>query len=310
MIRRLLPLLKWAVPPAAAFFIGRVIYLEWQKVRAFEWRFGLPFLALSFVATSSWFFIRPFVWRVIVAHFGHPVPYRECIRIFVLSELSRYVPGTVWQYFSRIFLAAQWGVPAAAALTGALMELLLMGLAAVPLVLWHIGEVFPMVGWAQRVLLFAFPAAAVALLQPAVLNRLGRFLLPRLKLEYEPIRLSFGAIGGLWAVSLLLWALFGSGFVLFVRSLAPIGFSHGPELASNYAVSWLIGVVTFFAPGGIGVREGILGLLLAKVLPRGTAFLVAVLSRLWLIGLELLWAAVAQFYFRVPAPPGAGETRR
>ena len=310
MIKRLLRWLKWSVAPAAAFFVGRVIYLEWQKVRQFEWRFDLSFLALSLVATSSWFFIRPFVWRTVVAHFGHEVPYRECIRIFVLSELSRYVPGTVWQYFSRIFLAARWGVPAPAALTGALMELLLMALAAAPLVLWHIEEVFPMVGSAQRILLLAFPAAAVALLQPAVLNRLARFLLPRLKMEYEPIRLRFSAIGGLWAACLLLWVLFGAGFVFFARSLAPIDFSHGLELMSNYAVSWLIGVITFFAPGGIGVREGILGLLLAKVLPRGTAFLVAVLSRLWLIGLELLWAAVAQIYLRASAPSEVKEARR
>ena len=298
MIRRLLPWLKWLVPLAAAIFIARVIHLEWRKVRDFDWRFDVVFLALSFAATSTWFLVRAFVWRTILAHFACVLPYRECLRIFVLSELSRYVPGTVWQYFSRIYLAGQWGVPAAVTLSSALMELLLMALAAVPLVLWHIDEVFPIIGHAQRVLLLAFPVAAVLLLQPAALNRLARFLLPRLKMEYAPIELRFRTIAGLWAVCLVLWIAFGAGFVLFARSLTPIGFAAGVQLVSQYAASWLIGVVTFFAPGGIGVREGILGLLLAKMMPLGTALVVAVASRLWLISLELLWAAVAQTYCR------------
>ena len=302
MIKRLWPWLKWLVPAAVAFFIGRVIYLQWQKVRTFDWRFDPLFLALSFLATSCWYFVRPLVWGTIVAHFGRRIPYRECIRIFVLSELSRYVPGTVWQYFSRIYLAARWAVPASVALSSALMELLLMALAAVPLVLWHIDEVFPIVGHAQRLLLLVFPFAALVALQPAVLNRLARFLLPRLKMDYVPIELRFRTLAGLWLLCLLLWVVFGAGFVLFARSLAPIAFFHGLRLVSQYAASWLIGVITFFAPGGIGVREGILGFLLGKIMPLATALLVAVLSRIWLIAVELFWAAVAQFYLRVSPP--------
>jgi glycosyltransferase 2 family protein len=308
--KRLLLWLKWLVSLAVAFFIGRVIHLEWQKVRAFEWRFDVWFLALSFLATSFWFFARAWVWRAIVRHFGFDIPYRESVRIFVLSELSRYVPGTVWQYFSRIYLAGQWGVPAAVTLSSALMELLLLALAAVPLVLWHLDEVFPIMGRAQEVLLIVFPVAAVVVLQPAVLNRLARFLLPKLRMQYVPIELSFRAIAGLWAACLVIWVVFGAGFVLFARSLAPIGLSHGVQLASKYAVSWLIGLVTFFAPGGIGVREGVLGLLLGKTLPLGTAFIIAVLSRLWLMGLELLWGAVGQFYLRVRAPAAASAAER
>ena len=131
MTKRLLHWLKFLVPLVAAFFIGRIIYRQWQQVRTFEWHFDLLYLFLSFLATSSWFFIRSYIWRFLVAHFGHTIPYRECIRIWVLSELSRYVPGTVWQYFSRIYLAGRWGVPSTVALTSALMELLLMALAAI-----------------------------------------------------------------------------------------------------------------------------------------------------------------------------------
>ncbi len=304
MIRRLVPWLKWLVPLAAAFFIARVVYRQWPAVRGFDWRLDPAYLALSFLFTSTWYFIRGLVWRAIIQHFGPRLPYRECVRIFVLGELTRYVPGTVWQYLSRMYMAGRWGVPAAVALQSALMELLLMALAAAPLLLWHIDVVFPVLARSQRALLVVFLAAALLLLQPAVLNRLARLVLPRLRLEYAPIRMSYLTICGLWAACLGQWLLFGTGFALFVRSLAPIPFHHAVELASNYALSWLVGVATsFVAPGGIGVREGVLGVLLGKILPIGMALLIAVLSRLWLIVLELFWAAVAQVYLRVP-PPG------
>ena len=309
MTKRLLNWLKWLVPVVAAFFIGRIIYRQWQQVRNFDWHFDPLYLLLSFLATSSWFFVRSYIWRFLVARFGYTIPYRECIRIWVLSELSRYVPGTVWQYFSRIYLAGRWGVPSTVALTSALMELLLMALAAIPLVLWHLDDILPVVGSAQRVLLFTFPFAAALLLHPAVLNRLARLFLPRLKLVYVPIQLRFREILALWAACLVLWILFGTGFLFFVRSLAPLDLYRGVPLVSNYAASWLIGVVTLFAPGGIGVREGVLGLLLSKILPLGTALLVAVLSRLWLISLEIFWAAIAQFLFHLPPPGDSTEPR-
>jgi hypothetical protein len=47
------------------------------------------------------------------------------------------------------------------------------------------------------------------------------------------------------------------------------------------------------APAGMGVREGVLGLLLRRVLPVGAAFTLAVAIRLWLTLVELVWAALS-----------------
>lgn len=302
MIRRLIPWLKWLATLAVAFFIGQVIYIEWHGIQSFQWRFDWRFLALSLPATSCWFFGRAYIWRRILARFGRAIPYRECMRVFMLSELSRYVPGTVWQYFSRAYLAGPLQVPASVAVSSALMELLLVSMSALALLLWHVGEVFPAIGEAQRIVGVAFVVIAGIVLQPPVLNRLARMLLPRLRLEYSPIRITFKETAALWLVSLLVWLAFGGGFVLFARGLAPFGLSDGLHVVSEYAASWLAGVVTIWAPGGIGVREGILGLLLGKILPLGTAFAIAVLSRIWLVLLELFWAAVSHFALRQDAP--------
>ena len=57
--------------------------------------------------------------------------------------------------------------------------------------------------------------------------------------------------------------------------------------------------MTLITPGGLGVREGILSLLLTACLPPATATLVALLSRFWIIGVEIILAGVAfGCYFR------------
>jgi len=303
--KQLVSWLKWLVPLAVAFFIGRVIHSEWAHVRSFEWSFDPGFLLLSFVSTSCWYCVRAHVWRKILIHFGRPIPYREALRIFVLSELSRYVPGTVWQYFSRVYLSGLWNVPASIAVSSALMELLLMAVAAIPLILWNIGDVFPALGHVQIALVLTFIVGAGVVLQPRALNRLGRSLLPRLRLEYTPIRITFLETAWLWITCVLVWIAFGSGFVFFARSLTRVEFSDGLHIVSEYAASWLIGVVTIYAPAGLGVREGVLGFLLGKILPIGTALTIAVLSRIWLVFLELFWAAVSQFALRREIPKEA-----
>jgi hypothetical protein len=48
-----------------------------------------------------------------------------------------------------------------------------------------------------------------------------------------------------------------------------------------------VGTLTMIAPGGMGIREGALGLLLSRILPAGPAFTLAVGIRLWTLLVEI-----------------------
>ena len=82
----------------------------------------------------------------------------------------------------------------------------------------------------------------------------------------------------------------GLGFALFVRGLAPVPWSLFPLLAAAYVGAWLIGYLAVLVPTGIGVREGMLVLLLGGQLAFGVATAAALGYRLWL-GLRDLLAA-------------------
>ncbi|HIE28083.1 TPA: methyltransferase domain-containing protein, partial [Candidatus Poribacteria bacterium] len=83
---------------------------------------------------------------------------------------------------------------------------------------------------------------------------------------------------------------------LFVKSLSPLSWIKFPAMMGAYALAWTVGFLSVITPSGLGVREGILSLLLAVYMPTATATLVALLSRIWSTMAELVLVGVAVFF--------------
>jgi hypothetical protein len=80
---------------------------------------------------------------------------------------------------------------------------------------------------------------------------------------------------------------------LLVAGVTGKGVSVLPIAAGAYALAWSVGFVLIPFPGGVGPRELAFIAALAPVMPRGSAIVVAVVSRLVLTIGDLVWAAVA-----------------
>jgi len=104
------------------------------------------------------------------------------------------------------------------------------------------------------------------------------------------IDLTYRQVLGFVGLYVGLWVLFGLAFFLFARRLTPLGWIRYLPVTGVYALAWVIGMVSVFAPAGIGVREGVLSILLAQYLPEPTAIVAALLSRLWITLAELVCA--------------------
>ena len=306
MIKRITAAAKVLVPLVVAFFIGRVIYGNWQQVREAEWAFAPVYIFLSVVVTAFWFVVRPWVWKLILAQFGYSLPYGAAYGIFRRAELSRFVPGSIWHYVSRVYLAGQWGVPATACLAATLTETVILLLAAIVPALWSLHQALPFLAAPQRVLLLVVPFVALGLMHPKVLNFGGRFLARRLKQPYVELRVGWARLAGIWLLYVMIWVTHGLSAGLFVRGILEVPVSLIPMLGSSYILAWLIGMVSLIAPAGMGVRDGAFGLLLRGVMPLGAALTVAVAVRLWSVSIELLYTMGVGRFIHSPAP-GASE---
>ena len=64
-------------------------------------------------------------------------------------------------------------------------------------------------------------------------------------------------------------------------------------LTACFALAWVIGFLSFLTPGGLGVREGLLSLLLSSYMPAPQATLIALICRVWMLSAEIVLAGVA-----------------
>jgi hypothetical protein len=240
-------------------------------------------LAIGFAALY-WVALAVAWWRL-QGTLGGGLGFAAALRVWSLSTVARYVPGNVWHIAGRSALAKDAGGSPVAALTASAYEqaLTLAGafIAA--------GALLPISGGGPAYLLAmaALPIGLAALhpaVQRAVVQRAARLLG-----RSPPRVLNVRQLGGLLAVYILPNIPAG-------LALVALGWPEGPGPASAvgaFAFAWAVGFLSFFTPSGLGVREVVLGGLLAAGLSGADPALLAVGHRLVLTIAELAVAAVA-----------------
>jgi glycosyltransferase 2 family protein len=231
-------------------------------------------------------------WRAVLRDLGSPLPLRAVYRIYFIGQLGKYVPGALWATAAQVELARGYAVPrkrsASAAVISMLVTLatgLLVAAVALPLSSGHAARVY---WWA---LVLAPPA--LICLSPAVTGRALNWALRLAKRPPLERPISRAGMARAVAWSLLGWVFFSVHMWLLVADLTGRGVSVLPIAAGAYALAWCVGFILIPFPGGVGPRELAIIVALAPVMPRGSAIVVAVVSRLVLTAADLLWAAVA-----------------
>lgn len=245
------------------------------------------------------------LWGRMVEDLGGPaMPVADSVRLFMVANLGRYLPGKVWQIAGLAVLASRRGVPKATATGAALMG---QALALVAATLVGVGA---LLGGPADVRRWGLPGAAVVVLGTLV------FLLPpvfrwsmalwfRLARQDPP--------PGLGSVHAVRWlALFTANWALYAFSFWVLAVSFGHTgnvipVASAFAAAYVLGYLALFAPAGVGVREGFLVVFLAPYLGVGPAGALAVVARLWTTVVELIPAATFGLRYLAPRRGDANE---
>jgi uncharacterized membrane protein YbhN (UPF0104 family) len=281
-----------AVLAVAAVFIAVTLTARWREVISLNWqpRPGVFALACVLLAVSYGLVACLWGWALRRAA-GTPV--RAGARIWFLSNLARYVPGNVWSFVGAVELARREGAARPVTLSVmAFTQVLSVGvalLAGLPVLLAERARL------GRPALLGAVAVALVAAVA-AVFRRqllaLARRRLPGLDggdLLPAPATVALLAAG--YAAY---WVVTGLAFAALVASVHPLAPGEVPLVVAAYAAAYAVGFLSVLTPAGLGVREGVLVVALSPVLPAGPALVVALVSRLWMMAVELAGAAVAQ----------------
>lgn len=287
-----------AIVLLVAVFLGRALVEGWSEAREYEWRFDAPYLLLSIALIFVYYLQQWGGWRLIMRGFGDPLGRLESGAIWFASILGRYVPGNVVMVAGRISMCRKRGIPAATTFASLVYEnaLILISaliLAAASVPLW---PPFPYRGYA--ILLAALAPLGLLALHPAIFGRIANAALRRF--DREPLRatLPFGRVLLLLLYYLAGWILLGLAFSSLAAAVAPVAARDIVLLAGGYAFAWEIGFLTLVTPSGLGIKEGVLFLILNLVFPPPVSAAIVVLSRLWQTLAELAAAAIVWTFAR------------
>jgi uncharacterized membrane protein YbhN (UPF0104 family) len=277
---------------AAAVFIGWRIFSDLETLRGFDWELRPWRLALSVVLLSGVYLWGVLVWQLVLRVCGLRAPFRALARAWFLSNLSRYIPGVVWQFLTLAQLGPAVGLTPAVTVMSLLVQMGFILLSAGVLGVWLLPlELAGALAPALPVLRWMAPLALLGV-HPRVIGATLRLAARVTKREMPEWRGSWlGGIGVL-LLSGLSWCLSGAAFFLFLNSFVTLPLSTLPAVIAMNALAFVVGYVVVIAPGGAGFKEGALTLLLATLVPPGVGAALAVISRLWTIAGEALPAMV------------------
>jgi glycosyltransferase 2 family protein len=277
---------------------------KWGKVRPFIAKTDLATFFFACGIFAIFLFARSLIWRRILKGFGHDLPLAPATRIWISSELARYVPSSVGQFIGRVMMAKPYGVPRRVVLSSQILELSAFLLANVILAVACLAfNVAKIDGKARPwMLLTICLAPTLALfLHPKIfypiVNRFATEPITKRPSGRILIALLFGSLVALIWQSIAIW--------LLTHEALHLEWQHWWYVAGAYCLAWIAGFLSFLSPGGLGVREAVFYFALRAILPshikdqfgadRDTfntyiEFL-AVLLRLWtIVGELILWS--------------------
>ncbi len=301
--------LRWIIPTVFyALLIGFIVYylttIDYELLATVEldWRW-IALATLLGMAARYWMVL---IWLTILRGLGAP-PFRRVAplaAVYAKAWLGRYIPGTAPWILGKIYFASQHGLSKSKLAVSSLLEggLQAIVMMTVGLLLVLVDPRAQLVDPLLLTLLVIAVVVGIVVLLPPIFNRLLLWvarILRRRVLSEEDLP-GYRVIGTGTLMFVINAALTGVATFFVAKAVDPsLGLAEIVFVSAAVNLSAAVSMVAFFAPGGLGVREALIVLLLSIVMPAEYAIVVAVVVRLWSIGLDLAFFGIAWLAERV-----------
>jgi len=247
-------------------------------------------IILAFLLTCLATIVGIFCWGLIMSGMGFEIKWIKISQIQVYSSLAKYIPGFIWQVAGKTYMSHEAGIPSSMAVIGFGLEVtltLFVGMAifffTAPFTSgrgWF--QIYDNFLWKATGLIFFFLLMGI----PILCKYFFKKLFQKHDVRVRVLR---------WYLTLVLilfgWFLLSAACQL---SILALGVSDLNFVDSVLAVSgsYVAGLVFFFAPSGIVIRETILVMLLPDVIDRSLGILLSVILRMETINADFLLGLV------------------
>jgi hypothetical protein len=279
-----------------ALFIGVIIYFykHEESLAMLSKISHFQILPLIFVLNLLFFLCYVYVNYSTYRALNTNISYWQTFQVVAFSRLGVYVPGKVW-YAANYYMFSRS---------------------------LHIEAQLPLVA---RYFLIILPVLMIVLIHPKVLDKIFSVLIGKLSqlsseskaagsVDMERMswsseskaagsvdmeRMSWSYLLYLKFIGLYFFLWFANGIALYlcIRVFEVVDIHTFPVIIAAGASGLIIGLLAVFAPGGVGIREGITVAMLSQIVPVETAVLSCILLRLTQVILDLAVGGTAAALF-------------
>ena len=289
-LKRAIPITFYAL--LVGFLVIYITTIDWTVLSGIDINWLL--VAAATAVSLSFRYWGVMIWFFLLKRLGATGlsgKYVSLTFIYAKSWLGRYIPGAATWILGKVYFASQHGVSrgrlaVSGILEGALQIVATLGLAITVLLIDPRTQTFG--PWFTVALVGALAACVIAIV-PRVFEFLLNIALrifrrPKVDRELMPSGMTI-----VWSALLYLGGaiIAGVSYYLISAALYP---SIEPKdvifIVGATSLASAASMLAVFAPGGLGVREGVLGLLLALVVPGEIALVIVVVTRVWSVAVD------------------------
>ncbi|MFH2048215.1 MAG: lysylphosphatidylglycerol synthase transmembrane domain-containing protein [bacterium] len=282
-----------------------VVYLKlsenWAGVVNYSWTLNIPLLLLSVLMHLLTFLLFSRVWCILIKAFGYDVSLKHAFKISYITNLGRYIPGKIWPVFGMMYYAKKIDISREVAISSWIVAQIFTippSLLAGFLCIVYSPEIMTsdvlqfLNIWVYLAAAAIFLFSILLIVAPNKVFSLFNIILRKIGRQEIQFEISVKTALYVYFGYFICWLCYGFAFWLFLSSIvANISLPVIPTVGS-FILAYQIGYLALFAPGGIGVRELVITVILTPYLGSITAG-VAIAARIWNMIVEIIAASIA-----------------
>lgn len=295
-------LAKIVIPILIFSFLFYQLSKDWEAVAIALSSANLVWFIPAILCLLPILLFASFAWHSLVAGFGVKISFWKNFRVWVLSNAVRFLPGSIWQYPGRVYLASKAGASAAVSSACLVIEILLQVLAGA-IIIFLVIPLLPFeLSVPQYLVFLSIIPFIIFLFLPKVLH----LIFPLLLRVYQKIKKGKEIVQSPllknppWKALLATFGTFilpGASLCFLIKAFTNTPFSLLISIGI-YAVAWLAGYFVFIVPAGLGISDVTLAALLGLFIPLSVASLIVICFRFLLLANEVLIVALVFFLNR------------
>lgn len=275
-------------------------HFNWAVIR--EIKIDTFWLLLALFVNFVYTLVYACLWHIITRVNDYSIPLIDAIAIWQVSNFGKYLPLKVAGIGYRLVAYHRRTNKSYSEIGRACYVELLgstLGGCIVILVFFLFSDFKRLLTHNSLYIYIAFSIGLCLLILPPVQRQILNVTMRLLKKEPPTVSMSVLSSLGIVIGYTAAWLVLGTTLFCLTRAIYPVALQDWVSITLVYAIAGLAGMVSVFAPSGIGVREGVLMSGMGTIIPPPVAVVIALLARIQATVVELVGILIGFLYLEI-----------